>query len=56
MKARERTDEERERRRVNAERGLAANLITGYHGPLWAAEDTARLGRVPDGRWHVDGR
>jgi hypothetical protein len=49
MKAREWTDEERERRRrVNAERRLAANLITGYHGPLWAAEETALLGQVPD--------
>jgi hypothetical protein len=49
MKAREWTDEERERRRqVNAERGLAANLITGYHGPLWTAEDIALLGRVAD--------
>jgi hypothetical protein len=49
MKAREWTDEERERRRqVNAQRGLAANLITGYHGPRWAAEDTALLGHVPD--------
>jgi hypothetical protein len=49
MKARAWTDEERERRRqVNAERGLAANLITGYHGPLWAAEDIALLGQVAD--------
>jgi hypothetical protein len=27
---------------------LAANLITGYHGPLWAEEDIALLGQVPE--------
>jgi hypothetical protein len=49
MKAREWTDEERERRRqVNAELGLAANLVLGYHGPLWTPEDISLLGQVPD--------
>jgi hypothetical protein len=50
MKARQWTDEERERRRqLNSERGLAANLITGYHGPLWTEKDIALLGTMPDG-------
>jgi hypothetical protein len=33
---------------VNAEMGLAANLVLGYHGPLWAPEDIALLGTMPD--------
>ena len=49
MRAREWTEEEREqRRRLNADKGLAANLITGYHGPLWTPEDIALLGTIPD--------
>jgi hypothetical protein len=48
-KAREWTDEERaQRRQLNTERELAANLIPGYHGPLWTAQDIALLGRMPD--------
>ena len=43
------TEEERERcRQVNAEKGLATNLVLGYHGPLWAPEDIALLGTLPD--------
>ena len=43
------TEEERERcRQVNAETGLAENLVLGYHGPLWTPEDIALLGTVPD--------
>ena len=49
VKQREWTEEERERcRRVNAEKGLAANLVLGYHGPLWTPDDVALLGAVPD--------
>ena len=49
VKAREWTEEERERcRRVNAEKGLAAHLVLGYHGPLWAPEDMSLLGTMPD--------
>lgn len=49
IKAREWTEEERDQRRqVNAEKGLAANLVLGYHGPLWTAEDVALLGTLPD--------
>jgi hypothetical protein len=43
------TEEERERcRQVNADKGLAENLVLGYHGPLWTPEDIALLGTVPD--------
>ena len=43
------TEEERECcRQVNAEKGLAANLVTGYHGPLWRPEDIALLVRLPN--------
>ena len=43
------TEEERDCcRQVNAEKGLAANLVLGYHGPLWTPEDLALLGTVPD--------
>jgi hypothetical protein len=49
VKAREWTDGERERRRRNAvEKGLARNLVTGYHGPLWTAEGIALLGTATD--------
>ena len=49
IRARDWTEEERhQRRRVNAEKGLAQNLVTGYHGPLWTPEDIALLGTVPD--------
>ena len=49
VKAREWTEEERERRRRNAvENDLGRNLVTGYHGPLWTAEETALLGTAPD--------
>jgi hypothetical protein len=49
VKEREWTDEEREKRRqVNAEKGLADNLILGYHGPMWSPEDVALLGVLPD--------
>jgi hypothetical protein len=49
VQAREWTEGEREQRRqVNAEKGLAANLVTGYHGPRWAPEDIALLGTIPD--------
>jgi hypothetical protein len=49
VKERQWTEEERERcRQVNTEKGLAQNLVTGYHGPLWAPEDIALLGMVAD--------
>ena len=32
----------------DAEKGLAANLVLGYHGPLWAPEDMSLLGTMPD--------
>jgi hypothetical protein len=49
VKEREWTEEEREaRRQFNAEKGLAQYLPTGYHGPLWAPEDVALLGNLPD--------
>jgi hypothetical protein len=49
IKAREWTEEERQQRqRTNAEKGLADNLVLGYHGPLWTAEEIALLGTVPD--------
>ena len=49
IRARDWTEEERQlRRRVNAEKGLARNLVTGYHGPLWTPEDIALLGTLPD--------
>jgi hypothetical protein len=49
VKEREWTEEEREhRRQINAEKGLADYLVTGYHGPLWTPEDIALLGVVPD--------
>ena len=49
VKGREWTDEEREQRRqANAEKCLGRNLVTGYHGPLWTAEEIALLGTAPD--------
>jgi hypothetical protein len=49
IKARVWTDEERaQRRQLNTERELASNLIPGYHGPLWTAQDIAMLGRMLD--------
>ncbi|HKI32353.1 MAG TPA: hypothetical protein VKA46_10830 [Gemmataceae bacterium] len=49
VKAREWTEEERERRRRNTvENDLGRHLVTGYHGPLWTREDIALLGTVPD--------
>ena len=43
------TEVERERcRQVNAEKGLAANLVLGYHGSLWTPEVIALLGTLPD--------
>ena len=49
VKAREWTGAEREQRRqVNAEKGLGRNLVTGYHGPRWMAEDIALLDSAPD--------
>ena len=49
IKEREWTAEEREQRRqVNAEKGLANNLVLGYHGPRWTPEDIALLGTLPD--------
>ena len=49
VKAREWTEVEREQwRRVNAENGLAGNLVIGYHGPRWTTEDIALLGILPD--------
>ena len=49
MQAREWAEEERDRlRRLNAGRGLAANLVLGYHGPLWTAGDMALPGEVAD--------
>ncbi len=48
-RAREWTEEERERcRRLNAELGLARNLVLGYHGPRWTPQDIALLGVLPD--------
>jgi hypothetical protein len=48
-KARERTDEEGERRRQAAvERDQGQYLTPGYHGALWTAGDIALLGTVPD--------
>jgi hypothetical protein len=49
VKAREWTEEERERHRRNAvKKGLGRNLVTGYHGPRWTEEDLALLGTAPD--------
>jgi hypothetical protein len=49
VKQREWTEQERDaRRQVNAEKGLAANLVLSYHGPLWTPEDVALLGIIPD--------
>jgi hypothetical protein len=49
IRARGWTEEARHQRRwVNAEKGLARNLVTGYHGPLWTPEDIALLGTLPD--------
>jgi hypothetical protein len=49
VRARDCTAEERGRRRRNAvEKNLGRNLVTGYHGPLWTAEDIALLGTAPD--------
>jgi hypothetical protein len=49
VSGREWTAGERDRRRqVNAEKGLARNLVTGYRGDWWAAEDIALLGTAPD--------
>jgi hypothetical protein len=36
------------RRRTAIDKGLARNLVTGYHGPRWAAEQLALLGTLPD--------
>jgi hypothetical protein len=49
VNAREWTGEKRERaRRVNAAKGLSRNLVVGYHGRVWAPEDIALLGTIPD--------
>ena len=49
IKEREWTPEEREQgRQMNAEKGLADNLILGYHRPLWTPDDIALLGTLPD--------
>ena len=41
--------EQVERRRQTAiDKGLGRNLVTGYHGPRWTAEDIALLGTIPD--------
>jgi hypothetical protein len=49
VKARGWTEDERGRRRRNAvEKDLGRNLVTGYHGPLWTAEEVALLGTAPD--------
>ena len=46
--AREWTDEERVRRRLRVELGLARYLPKGYHGPRWTAKELALLGRLRD--------
>jgi hypothetical protein len=49
IKAREWTEEDRERRRQNAvEKNLAQYLILGYHGPRWTKQQLAMLGTMPD--------
>jgi hypothetical protein len=51
VEARDWTAEERQQRRqMNVAKGLAGNLVLGYHGPLWTPEDIALLGTAPDGR------
>jgi hypothetical protein len=46
---REWTAAERDRRRqVNAEQGLARNLVPGYRGEWWTPQDIALLGTAPD--------
>jgi hypothetical protein len=51
VRAHEWTEEKRDRRRqVNAQNGLAANLILGFHGDWWAPEEVALLGTLPDER------
>jgi hypothetical protein len=51
VRAHEWTEDERDRRRhVNAQKGLAANLILGFHGDWWTPEEIVLLGTVPDGR------
>jgi hypothetical protein len=48
-KARERTDEERERRRQAAvENHQGQYLRHGYHGPRWTRRQLALLGKAPD--------
>jgi hypothetical protein len=36
------------RRRTAAELGLGRNLVLGYHGPCWVAQDLALLRTLPD--------
>jgi hypothetical protein len=49
VRGREWTAEERDQRRqLNAAKGLGRNLVTGYRGEWWAAEDIALFGTVPD--------
>jgi hypothetical protein len=49
VKAREWTEEKRERRRQAAvEQALGQYLTPGYHGPRWSAKDIALLGTIPD--------
>jgi hypothetical protein len=49
VKAREWTEEDRERRRQNAvEIDMGRYLITGYHSPRWTKQQLAMLGTMPD--------
>jgi hypothetical protein len=49
MKDREFSPKERKARsRLNRKLNLAQYLQTGYHGPLWTAEQVALLGTMPD--------
>jgi hypothetical protein len=41
-------DQVKRRRRTAAELGLGRNLVLGYHGPLWTAQEFALLGTLPD--------
>jgi hypothetical protein len=41
-------DQVERRRRTAIDKGLGRNLVTGYQGPLWTAQEIALLGTLPD--------